>query len=74
MKYTDKEDAAFPRPNGTESNSEFGLTKREYFAIQILNGMVANAAWEHMSAEDMFGGAQKYAVMAADKLIEELNK
>ena len=74
MKYTDKEDAAFPRPNGTESSSEFGLTKREYFAIQVLNGMMANAAWNHMTAEDMFGDAQKYAVRAADKLIEELNK
>ncbi|MBL8677362.1 MAG: hypothetical protein JNJ47_08140 [Alphaproteobacteria bacterium] len=74
MKKTYKEDAAFARPNGTESNAEFGLTKREYFAIQILNGMMANAAWEHMSADEMFGVAQKYAVKAADALIEELNK
>lgn len=51
-----------------------GLTKREYFAIQILQGMMANAAYDNMGASDMFGNSQAYAVKAADALIKALNE
>lgn len=75
MKYdTDANDAAFARANGTESPSAFGLTKREYFAALILQGMMANASFDKMGANDMFGESQRLAVLAAEKLIEELNK
>lgn len=46
-----------------------GLTKREYFAIRVLEGLLANPSLENsMSAEVLL------AVEYADLLIAELNK
>ena len=44
------------------------LTKREYFAAKALQGLLAG------NASDSIEDASKYAVKAADALIEELNK
>ena len=44
------------------------LTKREYFAAMALQGLLAG------NASDSIEDASKYAVKAADALIEELNK
>jgi hypothetical protein len=49
---------------------DYGLTKREYFAILILNGMIdvgVRNAWDDKSMA-------KDAVAMANALIEELNK
>ena len=44
------------------------LTKREYFAAMAWQGLLAG------NASDSIEDASKYAVKAADALIEELNK
>jgi len=44
------------------------LTKREYFAVMAMQGLLAG------NASDSIEDASKYAVKAADALIEELNK
>ena len=52
-----------------------GLTKREYFASQALNGLVSSI--HSKNHEPQFKGMDNiamYAVQAADCLIEELNK
>lgn len=45
-----------------------GLTKREYFAIKILQGLIINKA-RHLYPEFV-----KESVEIADQLIQELNK
>jgi hypothetical protein len=67
--YTDGNDAAFARPGTNQSGGEYGLTKREYFAGQIMASLMSDCehkAWSKTAAE--------MAVFAADALIEELNK
>ena len=49
-------------------NQSKRLTKREYFAAKALQGLLAG------NASDSIEDASKYAVKAADALIEELNK
>ena len=67
--YTDGNDAAFARPGTNQSGSEYGLTKREYFAAQALIGVMANQGssgrYAHNVALD--------AVELADAMIEVLN-
>ena len=57
--------------NIVEYNNNYistGLTKREYFAAMAMQGLLAG------NASDSIEDASKYAVKAADALIEELNK
>lgn len=62
---TCKSHNAFPGPD------EEGLTKREYFAVHILVGMLANSERMYRPSS---GSTEQTAVAAADRLIEELNK
>jgi hypothetical protein len=59
-------------PNDSIHNSEEfkndGLTKREYFAALAMQGFAASA--HNIS----FNQQTEWAVISADKLIEELNK
>ena len=57
--------------NTIEYNNNYistGLTKLEYFAAMAMQGLLAG------NASDSIEDASKYAVKAADALIEELNK
>jgi|WetSurMetagenome_2_1015567.scaffolds.fasta_scaffold80303_5 hypothetical protein len=69
----DPMDRAFPTVD--EAN---GLTKREYFAAQIITGMCSNPAYntEEMRLEFVKSGLtlEKLSVKMADFLIAELNK
>ena len=56
-------DGAFPVPDPYE---ELGLTKREYFAALALQGLL-------VSDKTTVDEATKWAVYAADCLIEDLN-
>lgn len=56
-------DSAFPLATGPRRRD--GLTKREYFAAAAMTGLLAHG----YSPEAAAGGA----VMAADKLVRELN-
>lgn len=50
-----------------------GMTKREHFAIMIMQGLVAH----HGYGESHFGIGQeiaRWAVQLADNLVEELNR
>ena len=55
-----------------------GITKREYFAIHILSGMVANGMTTLEGVEPPYcmgiKGRSKYAVEQADALLEALSK
>ena len=55
-----------------------GLNKREYFAIQVLQGMIDKAALSTHGniwiSEDNRKNMARIAVEIADKLAEELNK
>lgn len=53
----------------TMRNSEEGLTKREYFALHLMQGMLANSNIG-CSSRDL----ASEAVGAADLLIEQLNR
>lgn len=56
--------------NSIEYNNNYistGLTKREYFAAMALQGLLANDS-------GFITSKARYAVKAADALIEELNK
>ncbi len=66
---TKENDVAFPSTIETANGYLIaaGLTKREYFAIQIMNGILA-------AADFPFEMAAKEAVRLTDKLIVELNK
>lgn len=56
--------SAFYHPDGTFDLPENGLTKREFFAIMILQGLIAKG----------IPFAENNAVLRADDLIKELNK
>lgn len=60
--------SAFPWESRDESLSEPGLTKREYIAALILQGLCANG---HNGIAHL---AAKKAVEFTDTLIDELNK
>lgn len=66
---TRKDDGVFPLVNteGDFLNTEFGLTKREFFAAAALQGILANPDYMHSIAASE-------AVRFADKLIFELNQ
>jgi len=60
---TDANSQAFPKGQYAKE----GLTKREYFAAQALNGLCANAG--NNSEDDI-----RLSVELADKLIAKLNE
>lgn len=66
-------DAAFTRPYTDYNSSEFGLTKREYFAGLALQGILANHQLL-LNLDNVDGGAEAFAVRSADALLLELAK
>jgi hypothetical protein len=63
---------AFPQAKeDLNVDSEYGLTKREYFAAMAMQGLLANSL---KSATLYIESNAKFAVQAADALIAELNK
>lgn len=64
---TKPEQTAFPFPLST--NFYCGLTKREYFAIRALEGLLANSSLNVTKSYEV-----SLAVEYADLLIAELNK
>lgn len=57
---------ANPAPEGP--NGFKGLTKREHFAILMMQAMLTKGGW------DYYHNAANSAVQAADALIDQLNK
>lgn len=60
-------------PSGTEVE---GLTKREYFAAQALQGLLANPNVISRDGDTILvpDGVGDMALLAADTLLDELNK
>jgi DNA-binding NarL/FixJ family response regulator len=64
-----------PNNGNHNGDQQFGLTKREYFAIHIATGLSVQAiAGRHNLAENMVKEVPAVAVLIADALLEELNK
>ncbi len=55
-------------------NSYNGLSKREYAAIQAMNGLLAGAPRETSWDSLGFSNAAKWSVQVADALFDELEK
>jgi hypothetical protein len=69
---TNPDESAFtipsvPLPNGEVAWGTGGLTKREYFAAQAMQGLLAKGDWESYAA------IAKASVTSADTLIDALN-
>ena len=56
------------------TDPEVGLTKREYAAIQAMNGLLAGAPRETSWDSLGFSNAAKWSVQVADALFDELEK
>jgi len=54
--------------NHYQINEGGGLTKREYFAIMAMNGLLS------LNNNAFYGDVVHDAISCADRLIEELNK
>lgn len=74
---------AFARPGFTdrESESQEGMTFRQYAAVQAMTGLLANSSWLETVAQaaksDLaltVGATASQAVRSADALIAELEK
>jgi hypothetical protein len=65
---TNPNDNAYALATTTDTKDYLGLTKREYFAAMLVQGMLANKSY--IDDEDCV----KCGVEAADMLIAELNK
>jgi hypothetical protein len=63
---------AFPTTGKHIASGETGLTKREYFACQILAGILANNSAVPMMTKR--ADAAREAVLQADDLIAALNE
>ena len=74
MKPINANSAAFPCEQGTDPNGDWnmsfepGMTKREYFAVMALQGMLASDLKDEFSLEIQ----ARCAVRAADALLAEL--
>jgi hypothetical protein len=68
MAQTEPNDAAFP--SHIDEFYKKGLTKREYFVTKVLQGLFASELRHRIGHKDLIA----MSVMAADRLIEELNK
>lgn len=73
--HTDPDDPASTRPvsqlDGQEYPAFFGLTKREWFAGQALQGLLASVGGNEWPDRK---GVSMVAVEMANAVIEELNK
>lgn len=68
---TNKDDAVYPSNYDDNFAPEYGLTKREYFAGEAMQGLISSDDYlEISSAKEL----AKIAVSHADALIEELAK
>jgi hypothetical protein len=66
----ESQSCAFPVPEKHISeHTEYGLTKREYFAAMAMQGILSGA--QYLDNYELFA---KHAVAAADAIIAELNK
>lgn len=61
---------AFPMLDPNSNYSQYGLTKREYFAAMAMQGFLSS--WGKHDV-DSFKGICTDAVFIADELIEQLN-
>ena len=74
MKPIDANSAAFPCEQGTDPNGDWnmsfepGMTKREYFAVMALQGLLASDLKEEFGLRTQ----ARRAVIAADALLAEL--
>ena len=69
------DNTAFPMPDGEYSTSEYGLTKREYFAGLAMQGMaVDNPKILQADYLAYWAGIARTSVVAADALIAALNE
>lgn len=74
MIFVNGDDKVYPSTN----NNNFSLSKREYFAAMIIQGMLSNSIdkqqgqqpWWNMPSKEL----AEIAVRDADALIEALNK
>lgn len=75
MSIENSETAAFPLdPDKSYEHQAMGLTKREYFAIKILQGIMSRSN-EGISIENGIAVNEcKTAVIIADELLKQLNK
>jgi len=67
---THKDDAAFARASSENNSSEFGLSKREYFAALALQGLLSDSGETYPMPKEISDWAVKYA----DALIDALNQ
>ena len=58
------------KQTGILHDAQVGLTKREYFAVMALQGLFGSELRHRIGHKDLIA----MSVMAADRLIEELNK
>lgn len=63
------EQSAFPLPASGEERTGRGLTKREYFAVHLFEGVIAK-----LSVNCTLQDKANYAVEAADALLKALNQ
>jgi hypothetical protein len=75
MKETFPNDLAFARPSSHtveygSSSAKDGLTKREYFALMVMQGYLSGEIFRQYSRDEIC----EKAVKTADALIEALNK
>jgi len=69
---TFKNDSAFPLEHGPGHESEFGLTKREFFTAQALIGILGGDYYENFDQVECQWAAVT-AVNLADEVIAALN-
>jgi len=62
---------AYPRSG---EHTDWGLTKREYFAAMAMQGLLANGSDVDLTLPDSTIGISRDAVEYADALIAALNK
>jgi hypothetical protein len=69
-----KHEPAFPgvelNGNGSPYQSFFGMTKREFFALEIMKGVLSNPTTE----VNLPNECCDYVIALADKLIDKLEK
>ena len=71
---TNSGDAAFARPYTEYGSSQEGLTKREYFAALVLQGLIANEGAAGVSSSADMEKDCKRSVAYADFLVNALNE
>jgi hypothetical protein len=59
------EEGAFPKPDNDNYLDQSGLTKREYFAVIAMQGMLASGRFSELETPSL-------AVQYADELLKQL--